>query len=232
MNRFQHLFYGFVRLLLSGGIRVLWRARITGAERIPAQGAFVLAPSHRSMFDIFVLACPTRRRLRFMGKRQLFEIPVLGALFRLLGGFPVDREAADRAALRTAKSMLEAGEPVVMYPEGTRGHGPVLGEMHDGASYLAARAGVPVLPVGIGGTEEILPTGKVLPRLHRIAVVVGDPIPPPPRGVAVKRADVSELTKQVRVALQDVFDQALVDAGVEDEPAAKDTLVEPPAEAG
>ena len=215
MTRFQHLFYGFIRLLLSGGIRLLWRARIRGAERIPATGAFVLAPSHRSMFDIFVLACPTRRRLRFMGKRQLFEIPVLGSLFSLLGGFPVDREGADRTALRTAMSMLEAGEPVVMYPEGTRGHGPRLGEMHDGASYLAAKAGVPILPVGIGGTEEILPTGKVLPRLHRIAVVVGEPLPPPPRGNAVKRSDVSKLTGSLRGELQAVFSESLERAGVE-----------------
>jgi 1-acyl-sn-glycerol-3-phosphate acyltransferase len=215
MTRFQYVFYGITRALLSGTIRVLWRVRIANADRLPAQGAYVLAPSHRSMFDIFVLACPTRRRLRFMGKRELFEIPVLGAIFSALGGFPVDREAADRAALRSALSMLEAGEPVVMYPEGTRGHGPVLGEMHDGASYLAARAGVPIVPVGIGGTEEILPTGKVLPRFHRIALVVGDPIPPPPRASVVKRANVTELTKRVRVGLQDVFDESRVRAGVE-----------------
>jgi 1-acyl-sn-glycerol-3-phosphate acyltransferase len=215
MTRYQYSFYGFCRALLSGAIRTLWRVKITNREGLPAQGPYVLAPSHRSMFDIFVLACPTRRRLRFMGKRELFEIPVLGALFRALGGFPVDREGADRAALRSALAMLEAGEPVVMYPEGTRGHGPVLGEMHDGASYLAARAGVPIVPVGIGGTEEILPTGKVFPRfLHRIAVVVGDPIPPPPRGAAVKRANVVELTNKVRVGLQAVFDESLVRAGV------------------
>jgi 1-acyl-sn-glycerol-3-phosphate acyltransferase len=218
VSSFQNTFYGVVRPLLSAVIRVLWRVRITGAGRIPAQGAFVLAPSHRSMFDIFVLACPTRRRLRFMGKRELFENPVLGWIFRALGGFPVDRGAADRVALRTALEMLGRGEPVVMYPEGTRGHGPVLGEMHDGASYLAARAGVPILPVGIGGTEEILPTGKSLPRFHRIAVVVGEPIPPPPRGAAVKRSQVTELTKRVRVALQAVFDEALTRTGAENEP--------------
>jgi 1-acyl-sn-glycerol-3-phosphate acyltransferase len=218
VSRFQNTFYGVCRALLSAVIRVLWRVRITGADRIPARGAFVLAPSHRSMFDIFVLACPTRRRLRFMGKRELFELPVLGWIFRTLGGFPVDRAAVDRAALRAALEMLGRGEPVVMYPEGTRGQGPVLGEMHDGASYLAARAGVPILPVGIGGTEEILPTGKSLPRFHRIAVVVGEPIPPPPRGAAVKRSGVTELTKRVRVALQAVFDEALVRAGVESEP--------------
>ncbi|MGH9026925.1 MAG: lysophospholipid acyltransferase family protein [Acidimicrobiia bacterium] len=215
MTRFQYAFYGVCRALLSGAIRVLWRVRISGADRLPAQGAYVLAPSHRSMFDIFVLACPTRRRLRFMGKRELFEIPVLGAVFSALGGFPVDREAADRAALRSALAMLERGEPVVMYPEGTRGHGPVLGEMHDGASYLAARAGVPIVPVGIGGTEEILPTGKVFPRFHRIAVVVGEPIAPPSRRAAVKRANVTDLTRRVRVVLQEAFDESLARAGVE-----------------
>jgi 1-acyl-sn-glycerol-3-phosphate acyltransferase len=165
--------------------------------------------------DIFFAAYITRRRIRFMAKQELFEKPFLAWLFTALGGFSVERGSADRAALRAAQAALEGGEPVAIFPEGTRRHGREIVELFDGGAYLATRLGVPIVPVGIGGSEQILASGKTLPRLHKVAIVVGDPIQPPDHGAGrVRRQEVTDVTEKVRVELQTCFDEALALAGV------------------
>jgi 1-acyl-sn-glycerol-3-phosphate acyltransferase len=209
-------FYGVVWWIVAFGSRLVWRVRIRGREHVPAQGACILAPSHRSMMDIPFLATTTRRRIRFMGKRQAFDWPVVGPLFVRLGSFPVERDGDDRQALRTALHVLEYdGEPLAVYPEGTRQHGRKIAPLQPGAAYMAIRAGVPIVPIGIAGAEEIQRRGRTgwvrrLPRLTRVAVVVGPAIHPPVRapGKAVKRAAVDELTARLRDELQTVLDEA------------------------
>src|SRR5262249_19814649 len=185
------------------------RVRLRGLEKMPA-GGFVLAPSHRSMMDIPFIAWTTPRRIRYMGKAPLFRIPVLGWLFTLLGGFPVERDGNDRKALRETIAMLEAGDVVLVYPEGSRQHGPKIAPLQPGAAYLALRAGVPIVPVGIAGSEEILRTpGRRLPGFERCAIVVGEPIVPPAREQrSVPRAQVDALSEELREALQHLLDEA------------------------
>ena len=134
----------------------MWRVRVEGAERLPQTGGYVLAPSHRSMADIPLLSVITTRRIRFMGKVEAFKIPVLSSIFRALGGFPVARDGSDRKALRDAMAMLQAGDILAVFPEGTRQQGPKIAPLQPGAAYLALRAGVPVVPVAIAGSEEIM----------------------------------------------------------------------------
>jgi len=203
-------FYDSVRFVVAGGSSVAYRARIRGREKLPAEGGYVLAPSHRSMMDIPFAAWLSRRPLRYMGKASLFRIPVVGPLFRKLGGFEVARDGTDRKALRDAIAMLQAGEVLLVYPEGTRQHGPKISSLQPGAAYLALRAGVPILPVGVAGTEEILREhgGKLL-RFRRVAMVVGDPVVGPPRESGlVPREHVDALTARLHDALQVVFDEA------------------------
>lgn len=200
--------YRLVRALVLALAKLLWRIRFVGAERIPKAGPIVLAPSHRSNLDSFFVPLTTRRRCRFMAKKEVWKSRALGRAAEYLGAFPVDRGAVDRAALRTATGCLDAGEPLVVYPEGTRRRGPVVEDLHDGAAYLAARTGAPIVPIGIGGSEQILAKGRKLPRLHKVTVVVGEPIDPPAREGSVKRAEVRELTDEIRVALQKVLDEA------------------------
>jgi 1-acyl-sn-glycerol-3-phosphate acyltransferase len=202
-------FYTFVRWIVAGGSRVLWRVRVRGLENVP-EGGCVLAPSHRSMMDIPFIAWVTPRRIRYMGKAPLFRIPVLSSLFRVLGGFPVERDGSDRKALREAMAMLEAGEPLLVYPEGTRQNGPKIQPLEPGAAYLALRTGVPIVPVGIAGSEEILRGhSSKLPRFARVAMVVGEPLVPPARtGGAVPRAQVDGLTAQLAEVLQRLLDEA------------------------
>jgi 1-acyl-sn-glycerol-3-phosphate acyltransferase len=202
--------YAVARELVVGLSHLLWRARVLHRERLPRTGPYVLAPSHRSLLDTPFLGCVTRRRIRFMGKAELWQHGWSARLLSALGGFPVDRAVPDRAALRSAVAALEAGEPVAVFPEGTRRTGPVVEGLHDGVAYLAARVGVPIVPVGIGGSEQILARGRKLPKLHRVVLVVGEPLAPPPRDGrgTVRRSDVAALTGRLQAALQALFDEA------------------------
>lgn len=207
-TRCELALYGLARAIVVGVCRVLWRPRVLHKERLPPSGAYVLAPSHRSNLDTPFLACLTRRRIRFMGKAELWKHGWSARLLSALGGFPVDRGVPDRAALHSALAALEGGEPLVVFPEGTRRRGRVIEDLHDGAAYLAARTGAPVVPVAIGGSEEILAKGRKVPKLRRVALVVGVPLEPPHRDGPVRRGDVAALTERLRVALQKLFDEA------------------------
>lgn len=202
--------YRTVWILVGQGSRLVYRASIEGREHLPREGGFVLAPSHRSMMDIPFAAVVTPRRLRYMGKASLFRIPVLGRIFSTLGGFPVERDGTDRKAVRDAMAMLRNGEILLVYPEGTRQHGDEIAPLQPGAAYLSLRTGVPIVPVGIAGSEEILRghDGR-LPRFGRVAIVVGPALYPPslPSGV-VPRAEVEALTARLASALQEAFDAA------------------------
>ncbi len=211
------LFYRFCRGAVAGFSRVWWRESIEGKEHIPADGPFVLAPVHRSNVDTLLAATVTRRRMRFMGKDSLWSKRWSAWFLSSLGGFPVHRGTADREALRQCEDVLRGGEPLVIFPEGTRRSGPKVLELFEGAAYVAARAGVPIIPVGIGNSEAAMPKGSKFVKPVRVAVIVGPPIVPPPHvadGVRVPRRVVHELTEALGTELQRLFDLAQARAGV------------------
>jgi 1-acyl-sn-glycerol-3-phosphate acyltransferase len=214
MTRLDRFAYTVTRgfILAAGGI--LFRVRVEGREHIPASGACVVAPVHRSNLDVPILAFVTRRRLRFMGKDSLWKHRLAAGYLTALGGFPVVRGTADREALRACQAVLDRGEPLVMFPEGTRREGEVVGELFDGPAFLAARTGAPIIPVGIGGSERVMPRGSKLIRPRRVVLVVGPPIVPPPSDGRVPRRVVRELTDTTRAELQRLFDHAQHRAGV------------------
>jgi 1-acyl-sn-glycerol-3-phosphate acyltransferase len=201
-------FYQFARGVVLSVFKVVFRVRVVGKERVPTQGAYIVAPSHRSILDVPFAAYVTPRTVRFLAKDDLFSTSFGRRLFDALGAVEVERGTADRGAMRALEGVLERGEPVAIFPEGTRRSGPEVGELFAGAAYLSVKFGVPIVPVGIGGSEHILPKGKVFPRVHRVAVSVGEPLHPPPLDGRARRSAAKQLTGQLQVALQACFDDA------------------------
>ena len=214
-TRLDLVLYAAVRGLVHAFARLLWRVRVEGRENLPATGSYVLAPVHRSNVDTIVAACVTRRRLRFMGKHTMWKWRLPGRFFTALGGFPVRRGTADREALRTCVEVIQTGEPLVLFPEGTRREGPVVEDLFDGAAYLAARTGVPIVPVGIGGSAVAMPRGAKFVHPARIQVIVGEPLLPEPVGESgrVPRRAIRELTERLQKELQRLFDEAQRQSG-------------------
>lgn len=217
MGRGPRIVYRVLRAALAGVLRVLLRLSVTGQEHIPASGGFVLAPGgHRSILDTPLASMAGSRVLRYMGAETYFRIPGLGLFLRSMGGFPVERSTTDRLALRLSEEVLRNGEPLVVFPEGTRQEGPIVQPLKEGAAFLACRAGVPIVPVGIGGAARAMPKGARWVRPTRVVLVIGEPIHPPARadGERVKRSAVRDLSDELRTRLQDLFDEAQIRAGV------------------
>ena len=210
MSALDRVAYRFFWSLLWLACKAWFRFRVVGKQNLPAKEAYILAPVHRSYLDTPVGGMVTARRQRFLGKESLWRNRAAGRFLTIVGGFPVERGTADRAALRACQEVLERGEPMVMFPEGTRQHGPVVDPdlVHAGPAFVAARAGVPIVPLGIAGTDHAMPGGSMLIRPVRVVMVVGEPIRPPEVDGRIPRRMVDELTERLRVGLQGCFDEA------------------------
>jgi len=123
-----------------------------------------------------------------------------------LGAIPLDRDAADREATAAARKILDAGKPLMIFPEGTRQSGQQIGELFDGTTWIAAKTGASIVPVGIAGTEQAMPQGAKRPHRATVGVVVAEPIPMPEG--RVPRSKLTELTEQMRSSLQAANDRA------------------------
>ncbi len=204
-------FYRACRAIVVGVSRTFFPGRVIGAENLPETGPYVLAPVHRSYLDWMLVARVTKRRLRYMAKAEIWGSKIVGRLVEALGAFPVNRSGADREALERSRAVLAGGEPLVMFPEGTRRSGASVAELREGVAYLALRAGVPIVPVGIGGAERAMPRGSVLPRPRRIDIVIGAPIgpgAPPSEAGRVSRKATTALSDELRAAIQRNFEAA------------------------
>jgi 1-acyl-sn-glycerol-3-phosphate acyltransferase len=214
-SRLDLAWYAVARGLVELVCRTYWRVEVRNKELIPKSGAYVIAPVHRSNIDTLLSGCLTHRRIRFMGKDSLWKYRWSGALFSSLGAFPVHRGTADREALRICEAAVKAGEPVVLFPEGTRQSGPKVQPLFEGAAFVAARTGVPIVPVGFGGSEWAMTKGSKRIRPVKVVAVVGEPIAVPEMAVGgrVPRRVVAELTDTLAGRLQILFDEALAAAG-------------------
>jgi 1-acyl-sn-glycerol-3-phosphate acyltransferase len=205
------ILYRICRAAILFVCRLYWRVTYEGIENLPLSGAYVVAPVHRSFIDFGLVAGMTRRRLRYMGKDSLWKYDLPGRLWSALGAFPVHRGAADREALRRCIEVVEGGEPLVLFPEGTRRSGPIVEELFEGTAYVAARTGVPIVPIGIGGSERALQKGKRLPRPVKVHVIIGAPIEPPPLKEGRRspgRSTLRDLSARLRKEVQSLFDEA------------------------
>jgi 1-acyl-sn-glycerol-3-phosphate acyltransferase len=168
-----HPFYFLLGLVSWPFIRLLFRERIRGADNLPP-GGFVLAPNHVSNLDPWPLGMPLwpRRQLHWMAKVELFK-PVVGRIITWGGAFPVRRGERDEGAIETAVERVRAGDIVVIFPEGTRKEKGLVkrhqSRPRTGAARVALRAGAPLVPAAIGGTDRLL-------RLGPLKVAYGPPV--------------------------------------------------------
>jgi 1-acyl-sn-glycerol-3-phosphate acyltransferase len=179
-------------LLAIPGVRV----RVEGLEKVVPDGSYVVVANHLSYMDIPVSLACLPVQLRILAKKGLFRLPFLGLSMKRAGHIPVPREDT-RASLKTlaqsARLVRERGISVLVFPEGGRSPGPMR-DFRAGASYIAIKAGVPLLPVGLIGTREVLPMDSLLPRGGPVTLRVGDPIPTE----GLKIHDHEALTRQLQ----------------------------------
>ncbi len=170
---------------LTGGVlrlvaRCIARVEVNGLEKLPASGAGMVIANHASNADGMLLMAYVvprmGRRLTWLGKEEALRWPVLGWTMKQNGVIGVRRGAGDLEAFKTAKKVLDDGGVLGIFPEGTRSFDGCLAEAKEGATVLALRSGVPIIPVAIAGTHRLWPRGKFLPRPgKRISVTVGEP---------------------------------------------------------
>lgn len=168
--------YGFLWLVFNAAGRLFFRYRAIGQEHIPKRGGVLVAANHASFLDIPLLGCGIRRRVAFLGRQDLFPIPVLNWFVQRLGWIPIRLDRLDREGFGKAIRLLKGGKAVVIYPEGTRTLDGALQPGRPGIGVIVAETGCPVVPAYIAGTYEALPMGTALVRLHPVRVTFGKPI--------------------------------------------------------
>ena len=214
-TRFERALYAFAGTVLRAACRLWFRASARGTEHVPTEGAFILAPVHRSNLDFALTLLVTKRRMHYLAKDSLWKGQGFWAkVFTALGGIPVARGTADREALRACVAAVDAGGALVIFPEGTRQHGPEVQHCYDGPAFVQGRTGAPIVPVGIGGSEAAMPKGAKIPKRRKICLVVGPPLgAPEAQGPKARRSSIRPRTAELHDVIQGLFDEAQAEAG-------------------
>lgn len=180
--------------------------KVYGKENIPKEGGVIVAANHISYLDppLLGVAMMPYRKLYYIAKRELFRIPILGLILRLVNAFPVKRGMPDRIALRKALNLLKRGEAVCIFPEGTRSRDGRLQEPELGISLLVLKSGAPVLPVAVINTDKALPRNAIMLHPAKIRVYIGKPFYPSIEGEPkeVRRRIAKEVMERIRELLE------------------------------
>jgi 1-acyl-sn-glycerol-3-phosphate acyltransferase len=194
-------------LLVFPVFRLLFRGRTAGNANVPREGALVVVANHGSHLDPPLLGHALGRPVAFMAKAELFRVPLLGPIIRACGAYPVARGASDREAIRTATDRLEEGWATGVFIDGTRQRDGRVNHPQPGAALLAARAGVPMLPVAIINSNRALGPGGQGLRLVPVHIRIGTPIPPP---ASRRRPDLEAATRACQEQINALLDQGLI----------------------
>jgi len=170
------MLYKIAHFVVSFLAKRLFKLRVEGFQHIPEHGPLIIAVNHASHLDIPLLGCTLHRRANFVGKSELFEIPILGWLLRLLGGIPIRRGRVDHRAIAEILNKLQQGEVLVFYLEGGRTPDGMLQKPKAGIGMIAAMTGAQVVPAYIKGTYQALPKGKRWFRAVPVSIAYGPPM--------------------------------------------------------
>jgi 1-acyl-sn-glycerol-3-phosphate acyltransferase len=184
--------YDAAKLSLSVIFR-LWRMRVSGAENVPPTGPVIIACNHISYFDPPLLGTACPRRIRYMAKRELFKMPILGPMITAFGAYPVDRTGTPMAAVRRSVEVLRRGEVIGIFPEGTRNLDGTV-EAREGVALLASLGKAAVVPAAVLGTRDAA-------HFRRFEVIFGPALRLPPDRKAT-REELANFTGQVMQAIR------------------------------
>jgi 1-acyl-sn-glycerol-3-phosphate acyltransferase len=182
--------------------RVLFRYRVIHRERIINEGPAIFAMNHQSYLDPPLAGIASKREVYFLARKTLMEAPVLSWLLPRMNVVPVDQEGNDRSALKALLRIVKAGRATVVFPEGSRTLDGNLQPALPGIGFVVAKTLAPVVPMRIFGAHEAMPRGGGGLRLHRITVVVGEPL-------RFTEADLEPRTKDVYQRLSDRVMEAI-----------------------
>ena len=188
-------------LLVFAGARV----RVEGLEKIDPGGKYVFCANHLSYMDTPVVLGRIPLQFRFLAKRGLFQIPFLGTHLTQAGHIPVtldDPRASIKTLTRAAETIHGRGVSLLIFPEGGRSEDGVLQPFKDGAAYVAVKAGVPIVPLALIGTREVLPMGGATFRSGPVTLRIGDPIPTEAMTSRDRRALTERMREQIVEMLQ------------------------------
>ena len=179
----NNLPYGILRAFLTPFLMILFRPKVKGLRNVPGTGPVIIASNHLSFSDSIFMPLVVPRKVTFLAKSEYFTSPGPKGLlkkltFIALGQVPVDRSGGRRseAALLTGLKILAEGNCLGIYPEGTRSPDGRLYKGRTGIARLAIESGAPIIPVAMSNTDKIQPTGKIIPNLHRVGMIFGEPM--------------------------------------------------------
>jgi 1-acyl-sn-glycerol-3-phosphate acyltransferase len=196
-------------------VKIFGRMKAYNVENMPRKGGVILAPNHVSFIDPPAVGSGIRfRPVRFMAKIELFKIPVLGFLIRAVGSFPVRQNTADRTAIRKALELLEKGELVCIFPEGTRSPDGKLTEAQPGLGMVALKSRVPIVPAALIGTDRMLPRHSFFLHFAKVRIVYGKPITfDDLYDKGMDREAIAEVGKRVMAAIAELQEKWKVESG-------------------
>ena len=208
-TRWNRILYGFWRQLIGTSLRLYTRGTVEGQSNLP-EGAFVLTPVHRSYIDTPISTWVQVRRMRYLGKDSMWKFERLGKMFTAMGAIPVSRGSIDREALKRCIDVLKSGQPLVLFPEGERKDGLTVHPLMDGAAFLASKAGVPLVPVGIAGSDKAMPRKAKFVYPRKVHVIIGEPflVETNDKGRS-SREQLAAATERLHIEIQELYDQAL-----------------------
>jgi len=187
--------------------KVFGRLEVVGRENVPAVGGALICANHVSYIDPPAVGAANKRQVHFMAKIELFEAPILGFCIARTGSFPVRRGTADRGALKKAVELLQGGNLVGIFPEGTRSLDGTLQRPEPGAAMIALRAGVPVIPAALINTAKLLRPHTALPRFARVKAVFGKPVHLDDLRDQRGREAVEEAGRRIMAAIADLLEE-------------------------